>query len=95
MVEQSAVNRQVIGSNPIGIAKDKVAEWLKHWSAKPTSMSSNLILVSNLEVLSNWLARQTVNLVSKGHVGSSPTTSTIGIYSVIGNIVDLAHAELI
>tara|TARA_Y100001934_G_C11816769_1_gene524242 strand:+ start:409 stop:588 length:180 start_codon:yes stop_codon:yes gene_type:complete len=29
MVELSAVNRQVIGSNPIGIAKDKVAEWFK------------------------------------------------------------------
>ena len=40
------------------------------------------------EVLSNWLARQTVNLVSSEHVGSSPTTSTISIYGVIGNIVD-------
>lgn len=29
-----------------------------------------------LEVLSNWLARQTVNLVSKERVGSNPTTST-------------------
>ena len=58
-------------------------------------MSSNLILVSNLEVLSNWLARQTVNLVSSERVGSSPTTSTISIYGVIGNIVDLAHAEFI
>ena len=47
-----------------------------------------LSLSQNLEVLSNWLARQTVNLVPKGLVGSSPTTSTIGIYSVIGNIVD-------
>lgn len=28
------------------------------------------------EVLSNWLARQTVNLVSLERVGSSPTTST-------------------
>ena len=28
------------------------------------------------EVLSNWLARQTVNLVSLELVGSSPTTST-------------------
>ena len=47
-----------------------------------------LSLSQNLEVLSNWLALQTVNLVPKGLVGSSPTTSTIGIYSVIGNIVD-------
>ena len=28
------------------------------------------------EVLSNWLARQTVNLISSERVGSSPTTST-------------------
>lgn len=26
--------------------------------------------------LSNWLARQTVNLVPRGHVGSSPTAYT-------------------
>ena len=51
-------------------------------------MSSNLILVSKKkEVLSNWLAHQTVNLVSLERVGSSPTTSTISIYGVIGNIV--------
>ncbi len=30
-----------------------------------------------MEVLSNWLARQTVNLFSSELVGSSPTTSTI------------------
>ena len=29
-----------------------------------------------MEVLSNWLAHQTVNLVSSERVGSSPTTST-------------------
>lgn len=29
-----------------------------------------------MEVLSNWLARLTVNQVSSEHVGSSPTTST-------------------
>ena len=29
-----------------------------------------------MEVLSNWLARQTVNLVFSKHVGSNPTTST-------------------
>lgn len=34
---------------------------------------------SNSEVLSNWLARQTVNLVSAEHVGSNPTTSTYTI----------------
>ena len=65
MVEQSAVNRQIIGSNPIDISKDKVAEWLRHWFATPTFMSSNLILVSNLEVLSNWLARQTEMIIQR------------------------------
>ena len=54
MAEQSAVNQQVIGSNPIGIAKDKVAEWLKHWSATPISMSSNLILVSKMGMRQRW-----------------------------------------
>lgn len=31
---------------------------------------------NNLEVLSNWLARLTVNQVSQQRVGSNPTTST-------------------
>ena len=46
-VEQSVVNRQVIGSNPIGIAEDKVAEGLRQQSATLFFMSSKLILVSN------------------------------------------------
>lgn len=54
-----------------------------------------LSLSQNLEVLSNWLAHQTVNLVSSERVGSSPTTSTKSIYGVIGSIVDLAHALFI
>ena len=55
------------GSIPLPSAKkDKVAEWLRQWSAKSFFMSSNLILVSKiLEVLSNWLARLTVNQVQK------------------------------
>lgn len=65
MAEQSVVNRQVIGSSLIDIAKDKVAEWLRQRIANPLFMSSILILVSKkMEVLSNWLALQTVNLVS-------------------------------
>lgn len=48
MVEQSVVNRQVIGSSPLDIAKDKVAEWLRHQFAKLIFMSSNLILVSKI-----------------------------------------------
>ena len=69
---------------------DKVAERGRHQSAKLNFMSSILILVSKMEwpdsklrlkmeVLSNWLARLTVNQVSSEHVGSTPTTSTIAL----------------
>ncbi|AGC76809.1 hypothetical protein DDD_1682 [Nonlabens dokdonensis DSW-6] len=37
-----------------------------------------------MEVLSNWLARLTVNQVFFKRVGSSPATSTISIDGVVG-----------
>ncbi len=36
-----------------------------------------MVARSSLSVLSNWLARQTVNLVSMEHVGSNPTALTL------------------
>jgi hypothetical protein len=37
-------------------------------------------LSDKMEVLSNWLARLTVNQVSSEHVGSNPTTSTMALW---------------
>ena len=54
-----------------------MAEWLRLRTATPFFTGSNPVLVSKkMEVLSNWLAHQTVNLTSSELVGSSPTTST-------------------
>ena len=44
--------------------------------------NEELVELIKKEVLSNWLARQTVILVSYERVGSSPTTSTISINSI-------------
>ena len=54
-----------------------LGQWLGYHSYMVKIIGSSPIRNTKMEALSNWLARQTVNLVSSELVGSSPAASTL------------------